>query len=329
MKGLMNNTSITKLSLGMNDKFGKEGFEALSEMISKNKAIKGLILVSMGIDSESSQKLFESLAKNQSIEKLDISGNKEMGINGMKAFSKGIIENKTLKDLNLGANLFDVEMTLEMVKGLKQNESVTSFSLNSNKLMKKEGFEAISLLIKETKSLKKIDLRLTDIEDDSLDTLVDGIIGSKLESLRISQNLKLKSGKNLSKLLSNHTLKELYFGGVSIDSRAIEEICEGLSKTKNLTLLDLSENKQMGEEGIKKLSETLSNITSLTTLDLNQINLSEKSASVLFGKLKIPLKTINLFGNRDLGKNVKDLSKYIHSNTKLHELDLRDCGLDD
>ena len=130
-KALCNNTSPKKLDISHND-LRMEGSVALGEMLSCNKSMTELNLGWCYIPDAGLREIAKGLLQNTSLKKLDISGNK-LGMEGSVALAEMLSCNKSLTELHLTECDIPEAVLREIARGLLQNTSLKTFRLSSTK----------------------------------------------------------------------------------------------------------------------------------------------------------------------------------------------------
>lgn len=166
-EGFRYNTGIEELDLSWNE-LADDGLAHLSNALKRNMTIQKLNLSHNHMNDEALPYLAEMVEENYSIEDLDLSWNYLYKFEGMKAFFTALMDNMTIKRLNMSwcgigdkenmryileylksdnAKLEDLDLShnrivgisAKMLKtGLKFNESVKCVNLSANPLSEKE-----------------------------------------------------------------------------------------------------------------------------------------------------------------------------------------------
>ena len=112
----------------------------------------------------------------------------------------------------------------------------------------------------------------------------------------------------------------------NIGDEGIKELTEALKTNTTLTTLNLQQ-KNIGDEDIKALAEALKTNTTLTTLNLQQNNIGDEGIEALAEALKTnkTLKTLNLQQNNIGDEGVKKLAFILFNefNITLKNIDLK------
>ena len=165
---LKTNNILKTLNLG-NNTIGDEATKALVD----TKLTK-LYLYNNNISSEGAIALAEVLGKNKLLRTLDIGGNYNMGLEGIKAFAKALITNTTLTELNLSDNKISDEGGKALAEALKINTTLTTLIILKN-FISNEGAKAIAEVLKTNTTLTKIDLGENHIGVEGVDALVNAL----------------------------------------------------------------------------------------------------------------------------------------------------------
>ncbi|XP_035851333.1 NACHT, LRR and PYD domains-containing protein 12-like [Sander lucioperca] len=279
-------------------------------------------------------------------------------------------ESSSLRDLDLSDNDLQDSGVKKLSAGLQSPHCKLETLRLSRCNLSERSCEALSsVLSSESSSLRELDLSGNDLQDSGVKKLSAGLQSShwKLETLRLSGcYLSERSCEDLSSVLSSESsslrdldlsdnfhlqdsgVKKLSAGLQSphckletlrlINCDLSERSCEALSsvlssESSSLRDLDLSDNNNLKDSGVKKLSAGLqSPHCKLETLRLSRCKLSERNCEALSSVLSSEsssLRDLDLSRNFNLkDSGVKKLSAGLQSpHCKLETLRLRRCKL--
>jgi Ran GTPase-activating protein (RanGAP) involved in mRNA processing and transport len=252
------------------------------------------------------------------------------------AVAKGLVENSTLETLYLpGWSISNPDVF---------NGPVWQEALESNHCLKKlsfarcpislEGFKCLAKGLSHNTSLESIDLSDTNMTDNDVIALVDGLRTNKtLKCLDLSGNFALsQSGRAaIERLIGYNVSRELRLAG-TLESVGASILASGLSDNHSLEKLDLYNTFVDGEgsETFRALCESLRGNTTLRHLDVrnNGVLLDGICATGL--KLDtMPLETLDLSFNTFTTCGIAALAHSLEGPCTLKKLSLRHCHLND
>ncbi len=250
--------ALTSLDLEKNN-IGDEGEPALAEALKTNTTLTELNLDNNNIDDKGATVLAEALKTNRTLTQLKLGFN-IIGDDGAKAIGTVLETNNIMKILKLYFNKIGVNGAIALI----QNSTLRILDLNTNSIGNNNA-TGLANALKKNKTLKQLNLSKNNIGDEGATALATALIQT-LEILVLDDNnigdigaIALGNG-----LGTNTTLKYLYLIKNMIGDEGATAIAKGLNITKTLTTLDLTKNK-IGDDGAKALAEGLT---------LNEIKLS-------------------------------------------------------
>ena len=138
-KGLSSNTTLKILSLKYCD-IDQDGSLPLKEMLSFPKlAIHTLNLAGNRITGIGLGMLSIGIGKNQVLQNVDISDNQivsesEVDVQNLDTFAMALTDHKSLKSVNLRDNFIDIKGGTVLLKGIKDNKTISSFFVDTTSL---------------------------------------------------------------------------------------------------------------------------------------------------------------------------------------------------
>ncbi len=216
------------------------------------------------------------------------------------------------------------------------------------------GINSLAATLMKWKTLQKLNLKDSEIEDEGLKLLVSGLeenaglLVLNLENNHIGiEGIKALSGfleKNValthldlssnplgpagSKILflalqKNTTLQELHLGDVQLGDQGACDLADYVRKNETLTRLSLKNNK-ITHVGITALGLALEN-KKIQILNLGGNNLSQEGVNVLMRSLQknSSLTSLQLYGSKIDVEGAKLLANFLAINTALITLNLR------
>eukprot|EP00984_Skeletonema_dohrnii_P011908 scaffold4777_cov120-Skeletonema_dohrnii-CCMP3373.AAC.10 len=304
----------------------------------------------------------EGLARNQSIQKLYIytdlgeagfqslapffrntSTLRELGFTGSDISSLECAQNislllsrcqiKSLKSLEFEENNISDEGFAEIARALSvqpQLEELNLKYLNEDGIFGRLGYAALGTSMKSWRSpsLKKLVIRGSDIDDDGVQALVEGMANCfNLEHLNLGGNdITLVGFRTLSALFRSKKfcLQSLDKSCMGIDADEMTALADGLASLQSLKSLDLSHNG-IGDEGLQALSASLANSNELETLRLSY-NGSFSAIGLKSLAHALPaalnLKELHLSSNSINDEGLKALAVGLTNHNTLERLDL-------
>lgn len=197
-----------------------------------------------------------------------------MGDNYAKAFSKGIKQIKGLEKLNLGSNSLTPRGTTSIIINLAV-QPLKELNLKDNQVDSFSISPLISLIQKQSPSLKYLNLENTRLSDHDVVRLCDAISNDRVLSFfgLAKNSLGYIAALAIKKmLLENNYLKKLDLHWNNIKDFGAVYIFEGLCKNDSLKELDFSWNsigKNKDISNVVKIANCLPKMQGLAHLDLS------------------------------------------------------------
>lgn len=299
------NSSLRVLKIS-NNFFQNNDIDLFLKSLKYNCNLEKLYFSNCQLGSSSSEILSESLKKNTTLKHLEICAWK-INKKGGKFIAKSLIENNTLTHLNFGDNNMGFHGSLSVLNSLKNNQSLQYLNLYKNniditKINKFYYFEALEY----NNSLRELCLSYNSIGNQGAKCLFKG-------------------------LQHNTSIEKLDLTAIKIDHTVIEESLSNLLKNNKLSfrVLILKRNN-IGNEGIKSLSNSLENNTTLLHLDLSENGINEAFTYFNCLQFNTSLQVLNLKKN-DIYYNKKDqyLLNSLKVNNSLQTLNISNNHISD
>ena len=330
--GLAHNTSLETLDLSWNN-IGQEGWNVLFDTIKSNTSIRKLKLNRNNLKNVTN---IGQLLDNQTLKELDLSKN-NLGDEDVAEIAAGLAHNTSLETLELSENNIGIKGGIALFDALKNNTSIRKLKLSANHLWN----------MTNNQTLKELDLSKNNLGDEDAAKIAAGLAhNTSLETLDLSENnIGIKGGIALfDALKSNTSIRKLKLNRNNLKS--VTNIGQVLDN-QTLRELDLSKNN-LGDEDVAEIAAGLAHNTSLETLDLSWNNIGIKGGIALFDALKIntSIRKLKLSANHlwnmtnnqtlkelDLSKNNlgdEDAAKIaagLAHNTSLETLDLSENNI--
>ncbi|KAJ1550298.1 hypothetical protein HK096_007716, partial [Nowakowskiella sp. JEL0078] len=132
-RSLCSNYTLTYLNLSEN-RLGHKGGKDIAEMLKDNNSLKVLIIFGNKFTDTEAEHFAEALKENSTLQVslvLDLSKN-QIGDIGAIALGTGLIENDTLKEINIGWNQIRSKGFNGFLLQLKDNASITHINMENN-----------------------------------------------------------------------------------------------------------------------------------------------------------------------------------------------------
>ena len=224
------NTILEELDLSDNN-IGNVGADTLTQAIGSNTDLKKLALSRNHVGDVGAKVMAEVLKHyNTSLEELYLSCN-GIGDVGAEALAEAIVSNTALKILYLSHNNVGDIGAKALAEALNCNTILEELDLSETKIGG-VGTEALAQAVVSNTSLKKLDLSNNDVGD--------------VGAIALAQALH-----------SNSCLEVLKFHGNCIGNNGAKAFAEALHCNSTITHMDLSDNKEIGKEGVHHLIQAL------------------------------------------------------------------------
>ena len=162
------NKCIRGLDMSDSD-LGITGFTYLSgSLVSDTCLIKTLVLSGIGPCLESMRILSDALKINKSIEKLNMSDNRNMGVERIRLLSEALEVNKTIRHLDLVNSAIDGQCMDVLSKSLMINTSVKILDIGFNREFGNAGLIALSNALKTNSTIEEVYVPTNSIGDEGV-----------------------------------------------------------------------------------------------------------------------------------------------------------------
>ena len=133
------------------------------------------------LDCEQSRQIFLALQHSTHVKQLKFLGNCSTG--AIKDLAASIKNHPSLEKIYLGTNQLNDEDIHVLCESLQENTSVKLLDVNSNTAITDMGAHRIAALLKESRSIERIEIVWTSIEDEGLDAICDALENNPGSSL--------------------------------------------------------------------------------------------------------------------------------------------------
>ena len=230
LAGALNSNNILEELNLSGTEIGIVGTEVLAQAIGSNTTLKKLSIYDNDVGDDGAKALAELLNCNTSLEELDLSWNK-IGSVGTEALAQAIGPNKTLKKLSLYGNDVGDAGAKALTEVLNCNTVLEELDLSCNEIGD-VGAEALAQTVGSNTALKNLDLYNNDVGD--------------VGAIALAQALH-----------SNSSLEVLNLQWNCIGDSGAKAFAEALHHNSTITHLDLSDNRDIGKEGVHHLIQAL------------------------------------------------------------------------
>ena len=311
---------LRKLDL-TNNHIGDRGITQVCEALAYKPELTELVLEQTKFGREGAQALADLVRKNKSLTALDVSQN-AFSADSMKLLVKAILSNNSADE---SSKLMQLDISSCRVPGDAEAEQAWCHQVG--KLIHKCGTLEEILLVKNEisangvveianglikRETSNVSLRVLDLSDNPLGD-------SGIEVLA-------------ERLIANNTLINLRVADVDMHAQGLTKLCEMIRQSDTLERLAIGENPIESDKLIQPLvsmlhgNETSGGVKNLKCLDISGIVLEEADAIVLGGKLaermECKLQELNMAKCGITDEGVKAIAKGVKFNLELRVLDL-------
>ncbi|XP_077408050.1 dynein regulatory complex subunit 5 [Vanacampus margaritifer] len=181
-KHLAGHPSLRELNLSHNV-IGDKGAKAVSTLLNSSN-LEAVNMSDNIIRDVGANFLAEALFKNCTLLSLNLRINRVTDEGG-QAIAKALLINSTLRHLHLGANLLTEPTAVTLAEVLAQNQTLKTINLSCNKLGV-DGGKALEEAIAQNSSLTECDVRLTDIDEQSV-SIINQLVNANKSASIITQ----------------------------------------------------------------------------------------------------------------------------------------------
>jgi Ran GTPase-activating protein (RanGAP) involved in mRNA processing and transport len=237
-----------------------DSIQALSDVISRNKVLKKITLMNCHLTDNIMKIIACGIAQNEELITLDLTNNRISDLGIIELFTALYI-NITIQEINLSGNFIQQEGAYHLSELLKANISLTNVDLSNNDIQK-EGCQFIAQCLMENTSLVELNLGNNNIGDEGSKYLSEGLKWNKsLKKLSLPKNAIGSQGLTYlcESIGSNNSgsLNDLNLQDNLIDAKGVISLVNVLKENKNISRVDLGNNKNIGTTGIAALAEAL------------------------------------------------------------------------
>jgi len=267
--------------------------------------------------------LMNALLDEPNIENLNMSGCRigDAGIIQLKR----LLENNTIKTLNLSCNsITDIGMK-NLCTSLKDTTELETLILSNNKITD-AGIESIANLLRTNTKLKILDVSGNEIGDDGALALINVVKEhASISSFNLKNNFKmtLKSNLEFMSLLANKEFTDIY-----LNAEAITEHVSNTTILNNHNLVNLSISGGFKNKEQAYLGSLIGKNPNLARLSLSSTNIG-RGMQLLANDLKINKSLTSLYISFNPMDNIKTqmLANALAENTTLKELTAHSCNI--
>ena len=246
--------SLTLICFNISD----VGAKALAETLNCNNILEELNLFDNGIGNVGTEAFVQVIVSNTALKKLSLSEN-DIGDVGAKALAEVLNCNTILEELDLSSNKIGIVGVESMAQAIGSNTTLKKLSLSDNDIGD-VGAKALAEVLNCNTILEELDLTWNKIDDVGTQALAEAIgLNTALKKLILSGNCVGDVGA-IALALALHAnssldVLSLYWNGIG-DSGA-KAFAEAFHHNSTITHLDLSDNKDIDEEGVHHLIQAL------------------------------------------------------------------------
>ncbi|NWT05618.1 LRC34 protein, partial [Mionectes macconnelli] len=238
---LEENSSLRYLNLMFND-IGKRGAKLIAEALNRNNSLVHMRMTGNKIGDVGGTFFASMLQRNSTLEKLDL-GDCDLGLDCLIAIAISLIQNKTLRAINLNRPLLrsqEEESTVRIAQILKNNPSLVELHLSKHE-MKNFGVERLCEALYENSILRYLDLSCNKITADGVKFLGELLKHNQsLIILDLNANRIEDAGATyLSEALSvhNRTLQALSVVNCSITGKGLVALSNAIKSNMILSYI--------------------------------------------------------------------------------------------
>eukprot|EP01028_Stygiella_incarcerata_P004572 TRINITY_DN2007_c1_g1_i1.p1 TRINITY_DN2007_c1_g1~~TRINITY_DN2007_c1_g1_i1.p1 ORF type:complete len:507 (-),score=112.39 TRINITY_DN2007_c1_g1_i1:150-1502(-) len=173
---LEKNSSLASLGLSRNEGIGNEGLLQIAEALETNTSLKKLYLGDCGIRSQDATTIGQMLGRNSSLTTLHLSGNDEIGDDGIIPITEGLTSNDSLKKLDICRCRISSEGCVRLGQMIEKNSSLEIICLSENFDIGDEGCTQIIQGLETNIALKELDLLDCGIHSEDLCHTIDSLL---------------------------------------------------------------------------------------------------------------------------------------------------------
>ena len=195
------------------------------------------------------------------------------------------------------------EWSISLISSSPKSTAVIISNLNmcrvrglyiNNSSLSKKCLSILSEILKTNKTIKTLELVSSSLTG-GMKQVSDSLFNNKTLEKFVLYNIIGITDEDMyylsNMLLSNTTLKELWFSNCSITDNGVRYICKALTKNETLTTLNIGHNRQITSFSTSTIADLIQTTTSLTRLDLDNTSLNNDDVRTIC-KLLIKNSTI-------------------------------------
>lgn len=254
IKALKENTTVKEIVL-YKTSLDNESIKNLSSIINSNK-ITHLDLTNILLDKEemeSLRKLIENI-KSTNLSTLTLWGN-NFGDSGAEIITELFYSDSPIKYLNIGSNNI-FKAGAEIIAHHIAAAKLIELNIGNNNI--ERGIINLLTALANNQYIKKLMLSNTGISAEDMEVVKEFLTTASIIELDLSENnLGGCTDKLGYALKQNKWLKSLNLSDTGLNHQNIEELTLALKKNDALETLEISDNHDIGNLGIKKIADML------------------------------------------------------------------------
>ncbi|XP_075048125.1 NACHT, LRR and PYD domains-containing protein 12-like [Mixophyes fleayi] len=323
--GISNNQSLRKLDLSRNNLDGPHFCELVTALSSPTCRIEELLLSNNYLTDRSCTQLAPGISNNQSLRKLDLSGNNLGGSHFCDLVTALSSPTCRIEELRLSYNDLTDRSCTQLAPGISNNQSLRTLNLSGNNLEGPHFCDLATALSSPTCRIEELLLSNNYLTDRSCNQLASDISNNQsLRKLDLSgNNLEGPHFCELVTALSSPTcrIEELLLSSNDLTDRSFTQLAPGISNNQSLRALDLSGNNLEGPHFCDLVTALSSSTCRIEKLLLRNTWLTDKEAPLLVSlsnNTNLTHLDLSHNGFQDHGYNL--ISELIQRSTSLKEI---------
>lgn len=162
---------------------------ALGSFLTQHTRITCLHLTACFLTANETLVIAYALRSNRSVTDLSLSGNKYIGLQGIKALADMLKCNSTIQRISVFACRVRDGGALCLAEALRENKTLTSLNIDKNRITRR-GFAELASALSVTKTLKQLYARGNPIDYATVKAIAEAVPKSGLQSLALHTSKK-------------------------------------------------------------------------------------------------------------------------------------------
>ncbi|XP_075048433.1 NACHT, LRR and PYD domains-containing protein 12-like isoform X2 [Mixophyes fleayi] len=333
---ITNNQSLRILNLSHNNLEGPHFLELVTALSRPTCRIEELLLSYCKLTDSSCSMLTFAIKDNQSLRKLNLSGNNLEGPHFCDLVTALSSPTCRIEELHLNNNDLTDSCCSQLASAIRTNQSLSILDMSGNHLGGPYFFELVTALSSPTCRIQELLLHGNMLTASSCSQMAPEI--GKNQSLRkvdlSHNNLDGSHFYFLATALSSTScrIEELLLRNTRLTETSCSNLASAISKNQSLRKLDLSDNNLEGPHFCDLMTALSSPTCRIEELLLIYTGLTDSSCCDLALAIHKSqyLRNLDLSGNQLAGPHFSDLMTAVSSSTCwIEELHLRQTGLTD